>query len=501
MNARNHTVACYLISLPYEYFGRQYRSSCTRETKMSKPVLQSSPVIHADFKELFRNLTAVFDSGKTRDLAWRRAQLNAVKKMMSECEAELFAALKADLGKSASESFMTETSYVSADAAYSAKNLNRWTRKRRVSTPVFGQPGQSWIQPEPLGIVLVIGAWNYPVQLTLSGMSAAIAAGNCVVIKPSELAPATSALLARLLPKYLDPDCVKVVEGSVPETTALLDLPFDHILYTGGGNVGRIVMAAAAKHLTPVTLELGGKSPCVVLPDANLETTARRIAWGKFTNAGQTCIAPDYLLTDTDTEALLVPLLEKCIREMFGDDPQKSDSYGRMVNDRHFQRVSAFIASGHTVIGGQLDAADKYIAPTVITDVAPDSAVMREEIFGPVLPIVRADNLEEAIALIRSGDKPLSAYIFTNNKRAERKFLEQVSSGNACVNDVMMFMTVHELPFGGVGPSGMGAYSGKRGFETFSHMKAVMKRGWWPDLALRYAPYTDKKLNLLRKIR
>jgi aldehyde dehydrogenase (NAD+) len=454
-----------------------------------------------DFSALLSNLTATFNSGKTRDLAWRRAQLKAVTRMMNECESDLFAALQSDLGKSAMESFTTETSYVSGDAAYSYKNLSRWTRKKRVSTPIVGQPGKSWVQPEPLGVVLVIGAWNYPVQLSLAGMSAAIAAGNCVVIKPSELAPATSVLLARLVAEYLDPDCIRVVEGAVPETTALLDLPFDHILYTGGGNVGRIVMAAAAKHLTPVTLELGGKSPCIVLPDANLEATAKRIAWGKFTNAGQTCIAPDYILADADTEAMLLPLLEKSIREMFGDDPQTSDSYGRIVNDRHFERVSGFIASGHVAIGGQCDANDRYIAPTVLTDIETGSAVMQEEIFGPVLPIVRAENLEEAIAYIRSGDKPLAAYIFTNDNGAEKKFLQQVSCGNACINDVMMFMTVHELPFGGVGPSGMGAYSGQRGFETFSHMKAVMKRGWWPDLDVRYAPYTEKKFKFLRKIR
>jgi len=454
-----------------------------------------------DFSALFSNLTATFNSGKTRDLAWRRQQLKAVTRMMDERESDLFDALQSDLGKCAMESFTTETSYVSGDAAYSCKNLSKWTRKTRVSTPIVGQPGKSWVQPEPLGVVLIIGAWNYPVQLNLAGMSAAIAAGNCVIIKPSELAPVTSALLARLVPEYLDPDCVKVVEGAVPETTALLDLPFDHILYTGGGNVARIVMAAAAKNLTPVTLELGGKSPCIVLPDANLEATAKRIAWGKFTNAGQTCIAPDYILTDADTESLLLPLIQKSIQEMFGHDPQTSESYGRMVNDRHFERVSGLIASGHVAIGGQVDASDKYIEPTVLTDVGADSDIMRGEIFGPVLPIVRADNLEEAIAFIRSGDKPLAAYVFTNDKGAEKKFLEQVSCGNACINDVMMFMTVHELPFGGVGPSGMGAYSGRCGFETFSHMKAVMKRGWWPDLDIRYAPYTEKKFKFLRKIR
>jgi aldehyde dehydrogenase (NAD+) len=472
-----------------------------KEPDMSEPAVKSSQAPDVDFTTLFDDLGAEFLSGKTRDLAWRRAQLKAVQRMMQDSEAELFAALKADLGKSAQESFTTETSFVSAEAAYAARKLNRWTRNRRVSTPLIAQPGRSWVQPEPLGTALIIGAWNYPLQLTLAGMTAAIAAGNCVVIKPSELAPATSKLLARLVPEYLDGDCIRVVEGAVSETTALLDLPFDHILYTGGAAVGRIVMAAAARHLTPVTLELGGKSPCVVLPDADLDATARRIVWGKFTNAGQTCIAPDYILTDADTEALLLPLLEKHIRQMFGDDPQQSESYGRMINARHFDRVSALIANGYAVVGGQVDATDKYIAPTVLTDITPNSAIMKQEIFGPVLPIVRAENLEDAIEQIRDGDKPLSAYIFTKNKRAERKFLEQVSCGSVCVNDVMMFMTVSELPFGGVGASGMGAYSGQKGFETFSHLKSVMKRGWWPDFKLRFAPFSEKKLRILRKLR
>ena len=349
--------------------------------------------------------------------------------------------------------------------------------------------------------MLIIGAWNYPLQLTLAGAAAAIAAGNCTVLKPSELAPATSAVTARLVPKYLDKDCVRVVEGAVPETSALLELPWDHILYTGGGNVGRIVMAAAAKHLTPVTLELGGKSPCVVMPDADLLTTARRIAWGKFTNAGQTCIAPDYVLTDAETEKKLVPLLQQAITEMFGDEPRNSDSYGRIVNDRHFDRIAALIDSGNVAIGGTHDRQRLYIAPTVLTKVQADSEVMQEEIFGPVLPVVRADDLESAIRHIRAGDKPLAAYIFTNDKAAETRFLAKISSGNACVNDCMMFMTVHELPFGGVGPSGMGNYSGEYGFKTFSHFKAVMRRGWWPDPDLRYAPYTEKKFKLLRKLR
>jgi aldehyde dehydrogenase (NAD+) len=454
-----------------------------------------------DFAPMFAELQATFESEKTMSLQWRAAQLEALERMMVECEQEFIDALAADLGKHPLEAWSTEISYIAGDAKYCRKKLKKWTRRRKVATPMVGQPGRSWLQPEPLGVVLIIGAWNYPLQLTLAGAAAAIAAGNCVVIKPSELAPATSEVTARLVPKYLDPDCITVVEGAIPETTALLELPWDHILYTGGGNVGRIIMAAAAKHLTPVTLELGGKSPCVVMPDADLMTTARRIVWGKFTNAGQTCIAPDYVLTDAETERKLLPLLQQAVTEMFGEDPAQSDSYGRIVNQRHFERVAGLIESGSVAIGGQTDAADLYIAPTVLSNVSPDSPVMQEEIFGPVLPIVRIENLEAAIRFVRAGDKPLAAYIFTKDKAAETRFLEKVSSGSACVNDCMMFMTVHELPFGGVGPSGMGNYSGEYGFKTFSHFKPVMRRGWWPDPDIRYAPYTDRKFSLLRKLR
>ena len=468
---------------------------------MTETALDRTMDATPDYAGMFEELQGSFAHDRSRGLAWRDEQLAALERMMADREQDIIEALAADLGKAPQESWTTEISYVAASAAHDRKNLRRWSKRRRVRTPAIGQPGRSWIQPEPLGVVLIIGAWNYPLQLTLSVLAAAISAGNCAVIKPSELAPATSALIARLVPEYLDAACIRVVEGGVPETTALLEMPFDHILYTGNGNVGRIVMAAAAKHLTPVTLELGGKSPCVVLPDADLETTARRIAWGKFTNAGQTCIAPDYILTDADTEALLVPLLAKSIEEMFGANAEASDSYGRIVNQRHFERLSSLMDSGHVAIGGQTNPGALHIAPTVLTDVSPDSAIMQEEIFGPVLPIVRAETLDEAIRFIRAGDKPLAAYIFTKDSAAESRFLELVSSGNACVNDTMMFMTVDELPFGGVGASGMGAYSGEHGFRTFSHMKAVMKRSWWPDFALRYAPFTAKKFSLLRKLR
>ncbi len=468
---------------------------------MSEPAIQNieKSAASPDYSQLFADLDTAFRSGRTRDLAWRNAQLEALERMMAEREDDIVAALKQDLGRHAMETFNAEIAYVARDAEYCRKRLKRWTRPRRVHTPAIARPGKSWLQPEPLGTVLIIGAWNYPLQLVLAGCAAAIAAGNCVVLKPSELAPATSALIAEMVPAYLDGECIRVVEGAIPETTALLELPFDHILYTGNGTVGRIVMTAAAKHLTPVTLELGGKSPCVVLPDANLETTARRIAWGKFTNAGQTCIAPDYVLTDAATEEALLPLLRQVVTEMFGEDPESSESYGRIVNERHFDRLSGLLGSGRVALGGGKRREARYIEPTVLVDVDPDSPVMQEEIFGPILPIVRADGLDAAVAFIRAHDKPLAAYLFSRDGEAEDRFVREISCGSMCLNDTMMFMAVDELPFGGVGGSGMGAYSGEHGFRTFSHMKAVMKRGWWPDVALRYAPFTAKKFSLMRK--
>ena len=463
--------------------------------------IETSAASAPNFAETFADLKATFRSGRTHDLAWRDGQLEALERMMKEREGDIIDALHQDLGRHGLESWTAEIAYVAGDAAYYRKNLKRWMKPRKVHTPLIARPGKSWLRPEPLGTVLIIGAWNYPLQLTLAGYAAAIAAGNCAVLKPSELSPTTSALIAKLVPEYMDTDCVRVVEGGVPETTALLELPFNHILYTGNSNVARIIMTAAAKNLTPVTLELGGKSPCVVLPDANLETAARRIAWGKFTNAGQTCIAPDYVLTDAQTEMKLVPLIAKAAREMYGDEPATSESYGRIINERHFDRLSALLQSGTVAVGGQSERGSKYIAPTVLTDVDADSAIMQEEIFGPILPVLRVGNLDEAIEFIRRRDHPLAAYIFTNDSAAEARFVSEVSSGSTCINDTMMFMAVDELPFGGVGASGMGAYSGEHGFRTFSHMKAVMKRGWWPDVALRYAPYTKKKFDLLRKLR
>jgi aldehyde dehydrogenase (NAD+) len=454
-----------------------------------------------DFHALVERLRAAFLSDRTQSVDWRDQQLAALKRMLLEHEADFLDALGEDLGKPDLEGWITELSYVTGEIDHCRKNLKRWMKPRKVSTPVFAQPGKSWVQAEPLGVVLVMSAWNYPLQIALAPLAAAIAAGNCAIVKPSELAPATSALIARHLSDYLDPECFAVVEGAVEASTALLRERFDHIIYTGGGAVGRIVMAAAAKHLTPVTLELGGKSPCIVLPDTDLEIAARRIAWGRFLNAGQTCVAPDYVLTDAETETRLLPLIAEALESMFGEDPQASGSYGRIVNHRHFDRLEGLLGSGSVALGGRTDRDDRYIEPTVLTGVTPELPVMREEIFGPILPILRIHSLEDAIDHIRGGDKPLAAYLFTRDDAAQKRFLEAVSAGSVCLNDVIMFSAVPELPFGGVGESGMGAYKGERGFLNFSHGKAVMKRSLWPDVALRYAPYTRSKFALLRKLR
>lgn len=450
---------------------------------------------------LVAGLRTYFRSGTTADRGWRRQQLGQLRKMLIDNEDRFLQALQWDLHKAPQEGFMTEVSATCGDIDHALKHLKKWTRPRRASTPVVAQPGKSYVLPEPLGVVLIIGAWNYPLQLLLSPLVPAIAAGNCAVLKPSELAPATSRLVAELLPRYLDRDAFAIVEGAVPETTALLEQRWDHILYTGGGRVGKIVMAAAARQLTPVTLELGGKSPCIVADDADIEVAARRIAWGKFTNAGQTCIAPDYLLCTRATAERLLPAIEKATRAMFGEEPRESKDYGRIVNSRHARRIADYIGDGEVMFGGEADIDNCYIAPTLLRNVGLETAVMQEEIFGPLLPVIELDDFSRVEQFVNDREKPLALYVFTQNDATANRILARCSSGNACVNDCMMFMAAHELPFGGVGPSGMGAYHGEHGFRTFSHLKAVMKRSNLFDLDLRYAPFNTRKFKLLRLLR
>ncbi|GLX80087.1 aldehyde dehydrogenase [Thalassotalea insulae] len=454
-----------------------------------------------NFEQQVNGHRCYFNSQVPHDLKWRKQQLLQIKKLVEENEQACLDALEQDLGKPAVEAWITEVSYISGDVDHVVKRIDKWAKKRKVRTPIVAQPGRSYIQPEPQGTVLIIGAWNYPLQLVLAPLVAVISAGNCAILKPSELAPATSALLAKLVPQYLDTSAFSVVEGGVEETTKLLAQPFDHIMYTGNGQVGRIVMTAAAKHLTPVTLELGGKSPVYIDQSADLEITAQRLAWGKWMNAGQTCIAPDYILTDKSLIPPLVTALKKQIKQMFGEDIKASPSYGRIVNQRHTKRIASYLSSGEIAFGGTTDIDAKYIEPTLIIDPALDSPLMTDEIFGPILPIISIESFAQAKQFIKERDKPLSSYIFTKDKAQTDNWISEISSGNQCVNDVIMFNAVPDLPFGGVGPSGIGQYSGKAGFDNFSHLKSVLTRPFLKDLPVRFAPYTQLKFKLLRLIR
>ncbi|RUO40644.1 aldehyde dehydrogenase family protein [Pseudidiomarina aestuarii] len=447
---------------------------------------------------MIESLRTTYATGVTRSYSWRKQQLEALDKLIVDNEEDLLQALHDDLGKSTAEGWLTEIGFLRSDIKHTLKHLRRWMRPQRVSQPLLAWPGKSYLQPEPLGVVLIMGAWNYPIQLLLSPLVAAIAAGNCAVLKPSELADATATLLARLLPDYLDPKAIKVFTGGAETAQQLLAERFDHIMYTGGGRVGRIVMKAAAEHLTPVTLELGGKSPAVVLNDADLPTTARRIAWGKWINAGQTCIAPDYVLVDARQHDALVDELKKAIHEFFGAEADQASDYGRIVNEQHWQRLVGYLSDGTVAHGGNYEREERYIEPTILTSVAADSAVMQEEIFGPILPVLPVNNLAEAIDFIQRRDKPLALYGFSSNRSTLQQLTENTHAGNQCNNDTLMFMLNPELPFGGVGPSGMGRYHGKFGFDTFSHHKALMSRPFWFDPKFRYPPYTSFKQKLLR---
>jgi aldehyde dehydrogenase (NAD+) len=443
-------------------------------------------------------------AGTVREVEARRAQLERLRAMLDEHEAEFAEALRRDLGKSAIEAYLTETGFLLNELDHVLGHLHVWTRPDKVRLPLHLQPGSAKVVPEPLGTVLIIAPWNYPLQLTLAPLIAALAAGNTAVLKPSEVAPATSATIARLVGDYLDGDVVQVVQGGVPETTALLAEPWDHIFYTGNGTVGRVVMRAAAEHLTPVTLELGGKSPAIVTATADIEVSARRIAWGKFTNAGQTCIAPDYALVDARIAERFTAALVAETRAMYGADARHSPDYGRIVNERHVARLQALLDGGgfeRVATGGDVDAAERYVGPTVLAGVSPDAPVMHDEIFGPILPVLTyTEGLTEAVAFVNARPKPLALYAFTGDGAAADRIIAETSAGGVTVNHTLLHVAVPGLPFGGVGPSGMGAYHGKAGFDVFSHRKAVLRRTARPDLKIAYPPYTGWKRSLLKRL-
>ncbi len=459
-------------------------------------------VTSASFSELIGEFRDTFDSGHTRSLEWRRSQLDGMLALLAENESELIGAIQTDLGRPAMEAFAADIAHATGEVAFMRRHLSKWMRPVRARLPLSVLPGKGRILSEPLGVALVIAPWNYPIQLLLEPMAAALAAGNCVVGKPSELSPATSAALARLVPKYLDPAAVTLVEGGVEETTALLDQYFDHIFFTGSGTVGRIVMKAAAEHLTPVTLELGGKSPVIVAADANIASTARRIVLGKQLNAGQSCVAPDYVLVERSARNELLTALSDTSAEFLDTEAHESPNFGRIINDRHHARLVGLLEGhgGEVVTGGEHDASDRFIAPTIIADPEPDSAVMRDEIFGPILPVVTVDRIDDAIRFVNNRPKPLALYVFTESKSTAQRVLDHTSSGGACVNHTVIHLIPPNLPFGGVGPSGMGSYHGRTGFETFSHRKSVLYRPSWPDPKIVYPPYTELKEKVIRKL-
>jgi aldehyde dehydrogenase (NAD+) len=432
-----------------------------------------------------------------RDYKWRVAQLQALKRMLIENDTRINAALWADLRKSHFECVATEQGVVLAEIADALKNLHSWMKPRSVSTPIYNLPGSCKIVHDPLGLTLIIGAWNYPINVTLAPLVGAIAGGNGAILKPSELAAKTAELLGELIPKYLDPQLFAVVEGGPQETSLLLDHAFDKIFFTGSTPIGKIVMTKAAQHLTPLVLELGGKSPALVLDDADLKVTARRLAWGKFMNAGQTCVAPDYILVQRGLKDRLVEELKSNIQSAYGHEIQSSPDYCRIINRRNLDRLAKLLHGEKILVGGKVDFDDLYVEPTLI-EANLSSPIMQDEIFGPILPILEVDGLDEMISIVNARPKPLALYLFSSSRERQALVLARTSSGGVCVNDVVMHMPVPELPFGGVGASGMGHYHGEYSFKAFTHAKGVLRKSTWIDIPIRYAPYSLRNLKILR---
>jgi aldehyde dehydrogenase (NAD+) len=448
-----------------------------------------------DFGNIVAHHRAYFQSGTTRPAEWRESQLIALRSMMKDHAEDFYAALWTDLRRNRVEADWVDVKYMTSEIDHVLGHLRHWMKPVRVGTPLVLTPSHTQVRFDPLGVGLIIGTWNYPVMLTLSPLVAAISAGNTAVIKPSEVSAATGAVIARLVPQYLDREAFSVVLGAVPETTALLEQQWDHIFFTGGPAVARIVMAAAAKNLTPVVLELGGKNPTIVHSTANLRVAARRIAFGRWFNAGQTCTAPDYVLVFKEVAAEFLSYLKEALVEFYGEDPQKSPDYGRIVSERHFDRLVRLLESGTIIHGGQHDRADRFIAPTVLVNVSPDSPAMQEEIFGPILPVLEVSSLEEVIDFVNARPSPLGLYLFSEAQPIIERILNSTTSGDAAVNECTLQPTIHDLPFGGVGNSGMGKYHGEWGFRAYSNARGVLSHSTKIDIGgLRYPPYDHNRI-------
>jgi aldehyde dehydrogenase (NAD+) len=462
--------------------------------------LATSPtaeVSTAAIQDLIAAQQRFFRSGTTRNVEWRLKQLRALKKAIAERQDAILDALHQDLGKHPFEGYATEVGFVLEEIGHTLAHLRDWAAPEAAAVPLTQAISSAKVYKEPFGRVLVIAPWNYPFQLAIAPLVGSICAGNVTIVKPSELAPATSRVVAKLLADLFPREFVAVVEGGIETNQNLLREQHDYIFYTGSTAVGKIVMKAAAEHLTPVTLELGGKSPCIVDYKTPVGTTARRIAWGKWVNCGQTCVAPDYLLVHENLKDKLLPALKEAVEKMYGADPKQSPDYGRMVNDRHFARVASMLSQGQVYFGGQTDEAQRYIAPTLLLNPDLSAPVMQEEIFGPILPVLTYRNLEEAVSFVNAKERPLALYVFTSSSKTERYVLENTHSGGGCVNDTLVHLSSPELPFGGVGASGMGAYHGKFSFDTFTQRRGFLKKSNVIDMPVRYAPYKNK-LKLLR---
>ena len=452
-----------------------------------------------EYKSMLHTQRAYFQTGDTKDVEFRIRQLKKLYQWITVHEQEIMDALYMDLNKSNFEAYATEIGIVKEEIRYTLKHLRKWAAPKRVPTPITQFPSKSVIYPEPYGIVLIMSPWNYPFQLTIAPLVGAICAGNCAVVKPSAYSPHTTKVMADMLRELFQEKYIAVVEGGRQENQALLNEKFDYIFFTGSVNVGKYVMEKASAHLTPVSLELGGKSPCIVDETADLKLAAKRIVWGKFLNSGQTCVAPDYILVQNSVKDKLVRYMEKYIRKMFGKDPMQNPDYPKMINEKHFNRVLGLTERAHIVCGGGSDVDMLKIEPTVLDQVTWESPVMQEEIFGPLLPVLTFYDIEEAIQMVNARPRPLALYYFMKDKQREAMMLIQVSYGGGCINDTIVHLATSHMPFGGVGNSGMGGYHGKDSFDTFTHKKSIMKKSVLLDIPIRYAPFKNK-LNILKKL-
>ncbi|XP_034651177.1 aldehyde dehydrogenase, dimeric NADP-preferring isoform X7 [Drosophila subobscura] len=489
------------ISTVIEIEPETERESPNVPAPASTSLIQSESDIMANFDDTLQRARLAFASGKTRNVNFRRKQLENLLRCYEENENDIISALEADLRRPKQESLIVETEFMKNDIKHILYHLSDWVKAEKPSKSIINVMDDVQIYNDPFGVVLVIGAWNYPLQLLLVPVASAIAAGNCVVIKPSEIAGNCAKFIAEVIPKYLDNDCYPVVCGGPSETAELLKQRFDYIFYTGSTRVGKIIHAAANKHLTPTTLELGGKSPCYIDKSVELRTAVKRILWGKLINCGQTCIAPDYILCSKEMQDKFVAEAKDVLKEWYGENIQSSPDLSRVINTNNFQRLLGLMKSGRVAVGGKYDASERYIEPTILVDVKPNDPIMEEEIFGPILPIYNVESAYDAIKFINARESPLVLYIFTSETEVQNLFVNGTQSGGMCVNDTIMHYAVDVLPFGGVGMSGMGSYHGKYGFDTFTHKKSCLGK----DLSAvgeklasaRYPPYSDRKGSFL----